>query len=116
MNQPDTTLYKDGRFPHCDPHVLHAPGDCEICDEYAPQAQQRRIAARVNFTGQDKPGLAPCPADAARGFKQAHRWHGNSPKPKANAKCTRCQGPALALFGSVECLSMFCVAPGDLVT
>lgn len=66
------------RFPHCDERVLHSPGECIYCDMY-PDAQQSRIARKVNFTGQSKPGFGPCPADAARGLGNAHMWHGNRP-------------------------------------
>jgi hypothetical protein len=97
------------RFPHCDDRVLHAPKECTICDEYAPQMQADRKAAGVNFTGQSLPGLKPCPSDAARGVGGAHVWGGNTPKPKANATCKDCGGPAFALFSDVECLSFACV-------
>lgn len=74
----DEALYNDGRFPHCDPRVLHAPGECEYCDRN-PKAQGDRLAKSVNFTGKQEPGLEPCPSDAARGVGGAHVWGGNRP-------------------------------------
>lgn len=67
-------------FPHCDPRVLHAPGQCRICDEYAPKAQKDRVRRMINFTGESTRGLQPCPSDQARGVGGAHVWHGNTPK------------------------------------
>jgi hypothetical protein len=95
-------------YPHCDQRVLHAPDECVYCDAY-PEAQQDRVTRGINFTGHSDLGKQPCPADAARGLGQAHRWGGNAPRPKANATCSRCGGPALRLFSSLECLSMFCL-------
>ncbi len=66
--------------PHCDARVLHAPGECSICDEYAPSAQADRIARGVNFTGHADLNKEFCPADIARGLAGAHVWHGNRPK------------------------------------
>jgi hypothetical protein len=73
--------------PHCDPRVLHEPGECSTCDVF-PQYQALRILWGVNFTG-GKKGMMdedpdnwkalPCPADFARGDLQAHNWYGNRP-------------------------------------
>ena len=65
-------------YPHCDPRVLHAPGECEFCDLH-PVAQTNRTTAGVNFTGHSDPLKLLCPADVARGFKRAHDWPGNRP-------------------------------------
>lgn len=78
--------------PHCDDLVLHAPGECDVCDQYAFKAQQQRIAAGVNFTGHNDPGKQPDPATIRRtqavlehsgkfadGFEVLSRWGGNRP-------------------------------------
>lgn len=82
-------------YPHCDWRVLHAPGECTICDEYAAPWQQERIAANVLFTsdprnaalidhylltGKIEGDLRPCPAQLARGASCQY-WGGNTPKP-----------------------------------
>jgi hypothetical protein len=67
------------KFPHCDERVLHSKNECSYCDEY-PEAQQYRIDNKINFTGHRNPDKAPCPADAARGLGEAHRWGGNAPR------------------------------------
>lgn len=63
-------------YPHCDARVLHAPGECAVCDHY-PEKQQERRDIGIAFTGhQPEKGEAPCPADAARG--DGHKqWSGN---------------------------------------
>lgn len=77
-----TTTYIEAAIPpHCDPDVLHAPGQCQICDEYATAAQAKRLKDGVNFTGERKAGLVLCPADKRRGFGEAENWHGNRRKP-----------------------------------
>lgn len=67
-------------FPHCDARVLHAPGECEVCDQ-APDLQEARKAWGIAFSGHARPeGGLPCPADAARpaGTERDHqRWWGN---------------------------------------
>ena len=89
-------MIDEAPFPHCDPRVLHAPGECKYCDEY-PEAQQKRVDEGIAFTGQSvnvvdqladvlddgkpKP-TKPCPADEARGLGRAHRWGGNAPSKK----------------------------------
>lgn len=66
-------------FPHCDPHVLHAPGECEYCDIY-PEFQNDRVTGGINFTGHTDADKAPCPADSARGAGHK-RWPGNIARP-----------------------------------
>jgi len=78
---------KNGQAPHCDPNVLHKPGECEICDKYCPEAQQERIRKNINFTGHDDLGKEPCPAWAARG-KNCQSWQGNV--PYKTIKCSGC--------------------------
>lgn len=64
---------------HCDSRVLHAPGECEYCDEY-PKAQQRRIDLGVNFTSDNPdPNLKPCPAIQERDWYKINGWAGNQP-------------------------------------
>ena len=65
-------------YPHCDDAVLHAPGECVYCDRY-PEAQARREANGINFTGQHDPSREPCPAEARRGLGAINRWSGNWP-------------------------------------
>lgn len=68
------------RPPHCDQRVLHAPGECEVCD-LCPELQAERDALDVCFSGKTDRRW-PCPADEARGA--AHqRWHGNRPWRRA---------------------------------
>lgn len=67
-----------GQFPHCDPCVLHKPTDCEYCDRH-PDWQALRIVYGINFTGEQDPKKAPCPAEARRSTMTIHQWHGNRP-------------------------------------
>lgn len=64
------------QFPHCDQRILHAPGECEVCDHFK-EWQDLRIAWGVAFTGWTPEGTElPCPADHARGEKH-QKWPGN---------------------------------------
>ena len=67
------------QFPHCDPRILHAPGECEFCDRRS-EWQALRVAWGIAFTGWEPEGNElPCPADYARG--DTHKlWHGNQAK------------------------------------
>lgn len=67
-------------FPHCDSDVLHAPGKCEFCDMY-PDFQKLRAEYAVNFTGENKPGFAPCPSEMKRSLETIEKWPGNQPSP-----------------------------------
>ena len=68
-------------FPHCDQRILHAPGECEVCDLH-PIWQDLRIAWGVAFTGYTPEGTElPCPADYARGDNHT-KWGGNKPWTK----------------------------------
>ncbi len=71
-------VYDNLRFPHCDPSILHKPGDCKYCDAH-PDWQALRIAWEINFTGEDNLQKAPCPSSKYRPAYQAHRWGGNHP-------------------------------------
>lgn len=70
----------DITFPHCDPRVLHAPGECEYCDLH-PDWQELRKTWGIAFTGHDPvDDQCSCPADFARpqGSNADHRnWYGN---------------------------------------
>lgn len=62
--------------PHCDSSILHAPGECEACDEY-PDWQAFRTAQRISFTGQTDPDRAPCPSEHFRPAETRDQWPGN---------------------------------------
>lgn len=71
-----------GQFPHCDPKVLHAPGECQHCDKH-PEWQALRQIWAIAFTGYDaQQGELPCPAENARGRANCQAWGGNKPKPE----------------------------------
>lgn len=66
--------------PHCDQLVLHAPGECSVCDLY-PDRQKSRVENHIAFTGhRPHEWETPCPADTQRppdtGSWHGH-WHGN---------------------------------------
>lgn len=65
-------------FPHCDQRVLHAPGECEFCDQYSDW-QALRSAWGICFTGKPESGKLPCPAEMARPLATINRWGGNTP-------------------------------------
>lgn len=67
------------KAPHCDDLILHAPGKCVYCDEYAEE-QQERIRDGVNFTGEGDPNKKTCPAEQRRALRDINRWGGNTPK------------------------------------
>ena len=72
-----TTVLTDMvQFPHCDQRVLHAPGECEFCDEQ-PMWQYLRQAWGIAFTGYEPENKElPCPANYARG-ETVDYWPGN---------------------------------------
>lgn len=65
-------------FPHCDPTVLHAPGECEYCDKL-PTLQKTRINLNINFTGERDPRKNPDPSEIRRPLDTINRWPGNRP-------------------------------------
>lgn len=73
-----------GAMPHCDSAVLHAPGQCEFCDEY-PEWQEARRMWGIAFTGEpttpERP--LPCPSEVHRSLDIINRWPGNQPKTHA---------------------------------
>lgn len=74
---PAKPVTKVIQFPHCDPRILHAVGECCHCDKH-PYWQAIRLAWGIAFTGYTPEGTElPCPADAARGDKH-EKWNGNA--------------------------------------
>lgn len=66
--------------PHCDPSVLHSEeSGCEYCQKF-PDWQELRRRWRINFTGENDPDKAPCPATHFRPLETINRWGGNVPK------------------------------------
>lgn len=51
-------MTKIARFPHCDQRVLHAPGECEFCDQ-CPEWQELRAAWGIAYTGHAPRGHLP---------------------------------------------------------
>lgn len=49
---------KLNRFPHCDQRILHAPGECEFCDQ-CPEWQLLREAWGIAYTGHAPRGSLP---------------------------------------------------------
>lgn len=72
---------KEFIFPHCDPRVLHAPGECYYCDQL-PDVQRAREGWGINFTGHADPEKLTCPAELQRDKKKINRWYGNIAKTK----------------------------------
>jgi hypothetical protein len=74
----------DFQVPHCDQRVLHAPGECQVCDAQ-PEWQWLRQTWGINFTGHhektDERGhpLLPCPSETARPLGRINQWDGNVP-------------------------------------
>ena len=71
------------QFPHYDPKVLHAPGECQYCDR-RPEWQALRITWGIAFTGYEpspEKKELPCPAWYARG-ENCQKWGGNVPQPR----------------------------------
>lgn len=72
------------QFPHCDPKVLHGPGECEYCDAH-PDWQELRQFWNIAFTGHSddrnssgRP-LIPCPSEWDRPVEVINQWGGNRP-------------------------------------
>lgn len=63
---------------HCDPTVVHAPGECEYCDLY-PYRQALMDLWRVNFTGHSDPDRLPSLAEQRRPLDRIEHWPGNVP-------------------------------------
>lgn len=67
------------KHPHCDSLVLHGPGKCQFCDRF-PERQEKRLAAGINFTGENLPERKPCPSTEKRTEEQVSAWSGNRPE------------------------------------
>lgn len=69
-------------FPHCDQRVLHAPGECEFCDQHRDW-QELRAAWGIAFTGYEpETNELPDPATQMRSLDVINRWGGNVARPK----------------------------------
>ena len=66
--------------PHCDATILHAPGECQYCDDY-PDWQEYRETARINFTNHHDAHKAPCPSIHFRTPEVRDQWYGNVARP-----------------------------------
>jgi hypothetical protein len=74
--------------PHCDPRVLHAPGECSYCDMHADWQALRGLWG-IAFTGHEPQRTdagveLPCPADLNRPpttDSDHRRWGGNVARP-----------------------------------
>lgn len=76
LDRATEQVHSDGTlFPHCDMRILHAPGQCDVCDQY-PRWKALREIWNVNYTNQNNPKKTKCPAEAIRGDLVNH-WHGN---------------------------------------
>jgi len=54
-------------YPHKNPRILHAPGECTLCDRH-PDWQELRIAWGIAFTGHKSKGIElPDPVIHAHG-------------------------------------------------
>jgi hypothetical protein len=94
--EPKKALETILQFPHCDQRVLHAPGECDYCDEH-PEWQDLRLAWGIAFTGYTPEGNElPCPATRSRPLDVIEAWHGNvavvsNAEPAADDICGWCQ-------------------------
>jgi hypothetical protein len=79
-------LLREGEIcgPHCDSRILHAPGECEVCD-YFPTLQKAREVWGITFTGRPISEKQPieCPAVQAREMENLSAWGGNVPQRPA---------------------------------
>lgn len=66
--------------PHCDGRVLHAPGECTVCDKFPELQHVRSVWWGINFTGHNDPDKLTCPAELARSLETINRWYGNVPQ------------------------------------
>ena len=85
-----TGQYLNVSYPHCDPRVLHGPGECEYCDLHSDW-QAERAENKVLFTDDPRNAVLinaflasgrlvgefiPCPGMLARG-DAIKIWGGN---------------------------------------
>jgi hypothetical protein len=64
--------------PHCDPAILHAPGECSFCDQQ-PEWQALRQLWGICFTGHPPATEreTACPSDLRRPGGVNQLWPGN---------------------------------------
>jgi hypothetical protein len=63
--------------PHCDQYILHAPGECDYCDDQ-PGWQALRQLWGIAYTGHAPTAhQIACPSDTRRPDGIANLWHGN---------------------------------------
>jgi hypothetical protein len=83
---PSKGWHWDGHFPHCDHRIVHKPGECVYCDEYASMLQYIRQMWNINFTNyhivetSEGTAMLPCPAEVARPLEVLNMWGGNVAK------------------------------------
>lgn len=74
------------KHPHENPDVLHEPGLCESCDDYS-ERQILRANYGINFTGNNVPGLLPCPSTYGKPFYRVCSTHGDYESDKECPGC-----------------------------
>jgi hypothetical protein len=62
-------------FPHCNPKVLHAPGECRYCDDH-PDWQKLRKAWELPFSDYDPNGWGGNRAAPANGIVRGWDYAG----------------------------------------
>lgn len=76
-----------GKHPHWDLAILHAPGECQMCD-YVPDLQAYRAEHNICFTGEvptmpvegsSRPLKAPCWSGVGRTIQEVYFWKNNRP-------------------------------------
>jgi hypothetical protein len=77
--EPPDWRGKRAHMPHCDQRVLHAPGECDHCDEY-PELQDAREMWGINYTGHRDEDKLMCPAEMHRVLGTINQWPGNQAK------------------------------------
>lgn len=105
------------QFPHCDPRIVHAPGECQYCDESGLQAV--REAWGMAFTGHQEAGKIPCPGETARGMESLNKWGGNRARPTVGSVAEHVKSylradAAVQLMGLLKDLSEELFAAGWL--
>ncbi len=73
----DKAVKRTGLIPHCDSNIMHAPGECEFCDDGYPDLQEFRAMHGINFTGHYDPNKLLCPAELSRDLATIEHWGGN---------------------------------------
>lgn len=83
----DLIIQNNGKYPHCDAAVLHAPNTCQRCD-YHVALQTYRLANHICFTGEDPivpvegsriVSKAPCWSLVGRTIRTVYKWVHNRP-------------------------------------